>query len=106
VVKHYRWETALEQRRAVDPGIDDPGRRAAAERAREEAVMLDRDGGLHSGPPPEFKPTAVCRHCGAKIERLAREDREIWVDRDGWTSCVKAPRGGTPVAHLPLPSGI
>lgn len=32
---HYRWETVLEQLRAVDPGIDDPERRRQARIERE-----------------------------------------------------------------------
>jgi hypothetical protein len=30
MTEHPRWETALDQRRRTDPGIDDPDRRAAA----------------------------------------------------------------------------
>jgi predicted XRE-type DNA-binding protein len=39
---HYRWETTLNQRRHADPGIDDPGRRAAARDIRNA-----RDIGYH-----------------------------------------------------------
>lgn len=39
MTKHYRWETTLAARRAQDPGIDDPERRAAAREAGEVAVL-------------------------------------------------------------------
>jgi len=34
MTRHYRWDTTLDERRQDDPGIDDPGRRAAARDAR------------------------------------------------------------------------
>ncbi|MEU4515118.1 NACHT domain-containing protein [Nonomuraea wenchangensis] len=36
---HYRWETALDQRRKKDPGIDAPERREAARGSREAFVL-------------------------------------------------------------------
>ena len=42
MTEHYRWETALDQRRRADPGIDDPDRRAAARDIRNA-----RDIGYH-----------------------------------------------------------
>lgn len=42
MTKHYRWESALDERRRSDPGIDDPARRAAARSAR-----TARDIGYH-----------------------------------------------------------
>jgi predicted XRE-type DNA-binding protein len=42
MTKHYRWDTTLDERRHDDPGIDDPGRRAAARDARNA-----RDVGYH-----------------------------------------------------------
>jgi len=42
MTRHYRWDTALDERRHDDPGIDDPGRRAAARDAR-----TARDVGYH-----------------------------------------------------------
>jgi predicted XRE-type DNA-binding protein len=34
MTSHYRWNTTLDERPHDDPGIDDPGRRAAARDAR------------------------------------------------------------------------
>ncbi len=34
MTRHYRWDTTLDERRRNDPGIDDPGRRAAARDTR------------------------------------------------------------------------
>jgi predicted XRE-type DNA-binding protein len=42
MTRHYRWDTTLDERRQDDPGIDDPGRRAAARDARNA-----RDVGYH-----------------------------------------------------------
>ena len=42
MTEHYRWETTLDQRRRVDPGIDDPARRVAARDIRNA-----RDIGYH-----------------------------------------------------------
>jgi predicted XRE-type DNA-binding protein len=39
---HYRWDTTLDDRRRDDPGIGDPGRRAAAREVRSA-----RDVGYH-----------------------------------------------------------
>ncbi len=42
MTEHYRWETTLDQRRRTDPGIDGPGRQAAARGLRNA-----RDIGYH-----------------------------------------------------------
>ncbi|MDH6112865.1 putative XRE-type DNA-binding protein [Kitasatospora sp. MAP12-15] len=36
---HHRWDESLEQRRALDPGIDDATRRADASATREAATL-------------------------------------------------------------------
>jgi predicted XRE-type DNA-binding protein len=35
MTRHFKWDTALEERRRGDPGIDDPARRAAARDAHD-----------------------------------------------------------------------
>jgi hypothetical protein len=39
MTKHYRWETTLNARRAIDPGIDDPERRTEARAVREASEV-------------------------------------------------------------------
>ena len=60
---------------------------------------------MRGGAPAEFEPTAVCRHGDHPIKQL---ESGIWVDEEGFTTCVKAPTLGksAQVLHTPLPEGL
>lgn len=48
---------------------------------------------------------AVCRHCGSHITKTAPPN-DTWCDDAGFAACVKAPPGGTPVLHQPMPAAL
>jgi predicted XRE-type DNA-binding protein len=70
MTEHYRWETALDQRRRADPGIDDPDRRAAARDIRNA-----RDIGYHLAQMRKQRSMTqaeVARAMGVSQARVSR----------------------------------
>ena len=70
MTEHYRWEPTLDQRRRVDPGIDDPARRVAA-----RDIRYARDIGYHLAQMRRQRgmtQAEVARAMGVSQARISR----------------------------------
>jgi len=102
-----KWDDQAETRAEVPPGAVVYAPAEAGAQVHDQVLDPDCKAGKCgscAGPPCEHECHGAqeCRHCGTLITWCAAG----WADGHGFLACVKAPPGGTPVLHQPMPSAL